>query len=368
MDYQKQNTYLLAYLYNSLFLFILSIIIFFLAIPTTQFKNFQFFGFLFGFVSFVVAIIFLLKFLRFKKGEEGEKIVNGILKKLYNYDLFNNVHISNYGDVDHLLVYKNNIFVIETKNYSGNVEVYGDDWYVNGNKIKSPSIQIKKSTAKLKEILDTKIWLNCVIVPIIDGNLNVKNSTVDIVTPNDLIHFINNRKGIISDELLLNFKDKIKQVQLSSQDKISLKGILNNWWFSNYKRFFIFGLIYGLVYLINTKIFIFIINKFYNINIEDYLPKYTLTEDILAIFYVGILSVLFGKIIFDIFKIDLKIELFNVTAMIIIGSLPFFIYDLFTLSDSIGQLAEIISRLIAILISYSILKMFKFDLTHMYLR
>ena len=118
----------------------------------------------------------------------------------------------------------------------------------------------------------------------------------------------------------------------------------------------------------NEKSVNFIINKFYNINIEDYLPKYAITDDILAIFYVGILSVLFGKIIFDIFKIDLKIELFNVTAMTVIGSLPFFIYDLFTLSDSIGQLAEIISRLIAIFISYTILKIFKFDLTHIYLK
>ena len=203
-------------------------------------------------------------------------------------------------------------------------------------------------------------------MPVVHGNLQVKNSTIDIIEPNDLIHFIRKSKGYIQNEFLSNLKDRIKNLQLTFEDRITLKGILNSWWFSNYKRFFIFGLIYGTVYLVGTDIFSFIISKFYNINLN--LPKYTLTDNLLAIFYVGVLSVLLGKIIFDIFKIDLKIELLNITAMVFVGWLPFLAYSLYTYKYLIGELAELFARLVSILISYFMLKLFKFKLIHIYLK
>ena len=339
---------------------------FFLVIPITQFNNFQFFGFVFAFVSFIVAILFLIKYLQFKKGEKGEKIVNDILKSLDNYNLFRNIKVADYGDIDHLLIYQNNIFIIETKYYSGDVEVYGDDWYLNGAKIKSPSIQIKKITAKFKEVLGIKIWLNCLIVPIIGGNLKVRNSSVDIVKPNELINFLNNKRSTLQSEFLSSLNDRIKSLQITYLDRITLKGLFNSWWFLNYRKFFIFGLLYGTIYLIGTDIFSFIISKVYNIDLG--LPEYTSTEDILAVFYVGVLPLLFGKIIFDVLKIDLRIELFNIGGMTLLGWLPFFIYNLFKSPYLIGELAELIARLVAILISYFILKIFKFKLNHIYLK
>ena len=49
------------------------------------------------------------------------------------------------GNVDHLVMGPNGLFAIETKNYSTFVKCSGDDWFVNGKKIRSLSKQAKRN-------------------------------------------------------------------------------------------------------------------------------------------------------------------------------------------------------------------------------
>jgi Nuclease-related domain len=60
------------------------------------------------------------------------------LKLIFHGDdhvLFNDLTLSDSrGNVDHLVIGPNGLFVIESKTYSGYVKCFGDTWYVNGRK------------------------------------------------------------------------------------------------------------------------------------------------------------------------------------------------------------------------------------------
>lgn len=79
-------------------------------------------------------------------GKRGELAVTDALKSLPDdYVLLNDLTLPDgRGNVDHLLIGPNSLFVIETKNYSGNVKCLGDQWFVNGWRIKSLSLQAKR--------------------------------------------------------------------------------------------------------------------------------------------------------------------------------------------------------------------------------
>ncbi len=55
------------------------------------------------------------------------------------------------GNVDHLVMGPNGLFAIETKNYSTFVKCSGDDWFVNGKKIRSLSKQAKRNAIAVRE-------------------------------------------------------------------------------------------------------------------------------------------------------------------------------------------------------------------------
>lgn len=82
--------------------------------------------------SLVILIIIALANLRRKemgKGELGELQVNNILDSIRGYILFKDVLLKTdkgTTQIDHILVGKKGIFVIETKNYSGTI--YGSEW------------------------------------------------------------------------------------------------------------------------------------------------------------------------------------------------------------------------------------------------
>jgi Nuclease-related domain len=78
-------------------------------------------------------------------GKRGEVAIAEALKALPNdYMLLNDLMLPDgRGNVDHLVMGPNGLFVIETKNYSGFLKCVGDDWFVNGKKHKSLSKQAK---------------------------------------------------------------------------------------------------------------------------------------------------------------------------------------------------------------------------------
>ena len=70
-------------------------------------------------------------------GKAGELAVTDALKALPDqYVVLNDLMLPDgRGNVDHLVIGPNGIFVIETKNYSGCVSCWGDRWYVNRREI-----------------------------------------------------------------------------------------------------------------------------------------------------------------------------------------------------------------------------------------
>jgi len=111
-----------------------------------------------------------------KKGISGEEAVINAMKYLADtYYLINDVALKQpYGNIDHILLGPNGIFVIETKNYNGGtIRCNGDEWSrlypgkygFKAYHMNSPSKQAKGNAVRLRNFLkentDTlKKWPN----------------------------------------------------------------------------------------------------------------------------------------------------------------------------------------------------------------
>ena len=97
------------------------------------------------------------RFENWSKGKRGEIVVAEALKSLSNsYVLLNDLTLPDgKGNVDHLVVAPNGLFVIETKNYSGRVKCEGDQWFVNGRPSRSVSRQAKRNAMAVRNHLGT---------------------------------------------------------------------------------------------------------------------------------------------------------------------------------------------------------------------
>ena len=89
-------------------------------------------------------------------GRKGESAVTKTLKSLPDdYVVLNDIVLPDRkGNVDHVLIGPNGVFVIETKNYSGFIKCEEDDWFVNGHRIRSLSRQAKRKQ-------HGRAWLHC---------------------------------------------------------------------------------------------------------------------------------------------------------------------------------------------------------------
>ena len=61
------------------------------------------------------------------------------------------------GDIDHVVLASSGIFVLETKNWSGDITCNGDEWQRTGKKNfkGSPSRQVKRNVATIRRIVDS---------------------------------------------------------------------------------------------------------------------------------------------------------------------------------------------------------------------
>ena len=167
-------------------------------------------------IGFIIGLIFLNFYQNYNKGAQGEAITRQALQKLSDsYSLINDVNLSGgYGNIDHIILGSNGIFVIETKNYEGNIRCEGDVWYNyneawKGQKeyvIKSPSKQVKRNALKLKQFIESenilnkslRLWVDSIVVFSHDNvNISCKNSTTPILKVNQLCDYIKNKKSNI---------------------------------------------------------------------------------------------------------------------------------------------------------------------------
>lgn len=191
------------------------------------------FGFIFLFIIILFVVIlfvggfFLNNYSNYKGGLEAENLVILSLQGLNDdYFLINDIKLpDSRGNIDHIVLGPNGIFVIETKNYGGQIICHGDEWirhYEGGLKISmkgrpywqedrdydlgSPSKQVKRGAVKIKQIVEAakvfkkplNIWVEGVVVftnPYVE--LQLSNTTVTILQIDELYDHIKNKKSRI---------------------------------------------------------------------------------------------------------------------------------------------------------------------------
>ncbi|MFH1404127.1 MAG: nuclease-related domain-containing protein [Candidatus Altiarchaeota archaeon] len=164
-------------------------------------------------LSYALGIFAYKNYMLWLGGLQGEEEVRSALSMLDDtYAVVSEVVIPpNHGDTDHIVIGRNGIFVIETKNYGGEITCDGDEWSRRkigrgGSEyslaIGSPSNQVKRNAKVLKdfilqhqkEIFGRKaphIWVHGILVfTNKDAALNLKNQTVTIIRPVGLAEHI----------------------------------------------------------------------------------------------------------------------------------------------------------------------------------
>ena len=149
------------------------------------------------------------------KGIRGEQIVSNYLNQLpEDYSVFNDVKFpGSYGNLDHIVLGPNGIFVIETKNYKGFFIIEDKEWYYKGKytqKARSqPGKQVITNSMSLRKFLmDNNInmdgvWIDS-IVTLINKNFKIKQKpkNYNVLFPSTIPNFIQNSNKKIDDNIL----------------------------------------------------------------------------------------------------------------------------------------------------------------------
>ena len=163
-------------------------------------------GLLLSLVPLAAFYYYLRKYRIYNGGMQGEKSVAKLLSKTLSNDyyLINDLYLHDGGgDIDHIVLGPNGVFVLETKNWSGKITCYGDEWQRPGrHNMGSPSRQVKRNAAKIKRIIDSSptlsslgIWVEGIVVFTNNhASLNINNPTVPILKIQQLPNHITTHK------------------------------------------------------------------------------------------------------------------------------------------------------------------------------
>ena len=151
-------------------------------------------GLLLSLVPLGAFYFYLRKYRIYRAGWDGEKQVANLLSSKLSDDFFllNSLYLrGGGGDIDHVVLSPGGIFVLETKNWSGNITCNGDNWQRTGKESfnASPSMQVKRNVATIQNIIDSDptlrnlgIWVQGIVVfTNIHVNLRINNPTALIV-------------------------------------------------------------------------------------------------------------------------------------------------------------------------------------------
>jgi hypothetical protein len=222
----------------------ITLIIIFTSIPNLptylDVGNFQVVRGTFSLIPFIIGIIYWRKYKKYKLGYEGENLVTEILKSSFSDDCFliNDITLHNRGNIDHIVLSPNGIFVIETKNHRGKITCYGDEWlirYRGKNKgsterefnftLGSPSAQVRNNAFRVKKVIELieplkskRVWVQGIVVfPNKDAELfrNELPEYVEVLTLYELPNYLKNYSGkeFSFDELELVGKEIIRQAK-----------------------------------------------------------------------------------------------------------------------------------------------------------
>ncbi len=192
-------------------------------------------------VWFLLPILVIVWFFRTPRGKGifGELIVNSRIKNSLDnneYHLIKDVTLQSQGgttQIDHIVLSKYGLFVIETKNMSG--WIFGDEkqkyWtqviYKKKNKFQNPLHQNYKHIKTLQELLNVnEDTIHSVIVFI--GDSKFKTQMPPNVLQGDYINYIKSfTEPIFSDTYISNLKNKIENNRLKRGFKTNREHVKN---------------------------------------------------------------------------------------------------------------------------------------------
>jgi uncharacterized membrane protein len=154
-----------------------------------------------AFIPLAVAIGLFTTSQNYQKGIEGEKAVTNALNDLDDsYCLINDIlAVGRGGNIDHVLIGNNGVFVIETKNYSGTVWCKYDDWRKKGRRryydIPSISRQAKRNSKYIVSLVSGRVkrWVDVIPICVFvnpDVELRLYKPTVPVLQLSKLAVFI----------------------------------------------------------------------------------------------------------------------------------------------------------------------------------
>jgi hypothetical protein len=199
----------------------------YIILSTLQFGILEIAGLVFLLAPLAAFYFYLRKYNIYKGGWQGEKqVVNLLMHTLRDdYFLLNDIYLRDGGgDIDHIVLGSNGVFVLETKNWNGNISCNGDEWHRPGkrNFIGSPSRQVKRNAAKIQQIIDGNpnlrswgIWVEGIVVLTKKhAKLQVNNPTVTILKLPQLPNYLTtyrNSKNFSPEQLEAIGKEIVKQ-------------------------------------------------------------------------------------------------------------------------------------------------------------
>ena len=204
-----------------IFLVFLALLLFLLGLVSSSVV-----AYLVAFLFFIASAFFFESHTTWSSGAEGEEKVAEYLKLLGDsYQVIHDVVLpGRIGNIDHIVLGENGIFVVETKNHKGYITCNGDWWkqrkigrrgtpYLGS--IGSPSKQVKRKAVLLNKFIQdhfkTNLYVNGIVVFTNEAaRLKILNPTVAVLRPQELCNFIQSyystSKGIKLKELEASLK------------------------------------------------------------------------------------------------------------------------------------------------------------------
>lgn len=161
-----------------------------------------------------------------EKGRGGERAVREELKELgEEYSIFNRVWLNSeqYGDIDHIVVGPHGVYVLETKNWSGELRFEGHECYQNSFQVdKSPSEQARQNAdAVLHEVEEAGIHSVPEVKPIVISANSDTYVGIEQVPRGDV--FVTPLQYVVE-----YIDDRLKMYPLSGEDRGKIKDLLDS--------------------------------------------------------------------------------------------------------------------------------------------
>ena len=169
-------------------------------------------------IGFIVIVIWLLypHYIMWSRGATGEESISRVLDHLKNdYLVINDVMLpGGKGNIDHIIIGRNGIFIIETKSHKGHIICEGDYWIQQkiGRRgtlyepyIGSPSKQVKRNAIVLRDFFEGNfpklfhVWINCIVVFTNKATtIELKRPSVTVLKTGEIVDYIKNNKSKIA--------------------------------------------------------------------------------------------------------------------------------------------------------------------------